>query len=383
MPRTPHVPVKPEMLRWARQSAGMHVTEAAKKLGVSEATLQAWEAEEAHPTARQVEKVADVYKRPVAALFLPAPPQEQPLPIDFRTRFGSQAYGPVSPKTVFAVRRARRLQRVFRELEPSNSALALSASPETDDPVAVASTLRTQLGVSIDEQVSWSGKPSEALNRWRAAVEDLGILVFQFSLPHSDTSGFSLAGEVPAIVLNRSDTQAARIFTLFHEMAHFLIGRPGLCAPEIGVKVAQRSSIEKFCNTVAGALIVPPSALLGHEAVRELRAGKIHIMQALDALAKFFAVSRHVILKSLLSEFVITSWEFRDAYRRLPQGPPPKKKSKGGEPQALKTIRELGEPLVARVCRGLERGFVSQTEAADYLSVGIPYVDRIHEQVSW
>ncbi|HET9315219.1 MAG TPA: helix-turn-helix transcriptional regulator, partial [Vicinamibacteria bacterium] len=69
-------------MTWAREAAGLTPQAAAKKIGVSPKKLAQWETPGAaeRPTPRQLEKLADAVKRPVATFFLPAPPVEPPLP---------------------------------------------------------------------------------------------------------------------------------------------------------------------------------------------------------------------------------------------------------------------------------------------------------------
>jgi transcriptional regulator with XRE-family HTH domain len=80
MARTPDALIKPELLIWARQSAGFSLDAAAAKLRVSEDRLRSWEAGEARPTIAQLRTAAKTYKRPLAIFYLPEPPLDfQPL----------------------------------------------------------------------------------------------------------------------------------------------------------------------------------------------------------------------------------------------------------------------------------------------------------------
>jgi Zn-dependent peptidase ImmA (M78 family) len=60
-----------------------------------------------------------------------------------------------------------------------------------------------------------------ALNAWRAAVERLGILVFQTSeIGLREMRGISIPhGPLPVSLLNSTDAPHGRIFTLLHEFA--------------------------------------------------------------------------------------------------------------------------------------------------------------------
>src|SRR3989304_1630129 len=72
--------VNPDILIWARNSAGLDVETAANKIPVKEDRLTSWEAGSARPTAKQLRKHARAYKRPLSDFFLPNPPRDfQPM----------------------------------------------------------------------------------------------------------------------------------------------------------------------------------------------------------------------------------------------------------------------------------------------------------------
>ena len=80
------IAVAPKILIWARESIGRNIEEVAKRLKVSENTVTSWESGQKNPTLLQLEKLAKtIYKRPLAAFFLPSPPTEPAPPTDFRT----------------------------------------------------------------------------------------------------------------------------------------------------------------------------------------------------------------------------------------------------------------------------------------------------------
>jgi len=76
--------VKPELLRWARESAGYSVTEAARKLSkLAPERLEQWESGEDQPTIAQLRHMARVYRRPLSVFYLPEVPMF-PVMHDFR-----------------------------------------------------------------------------------------------------------------------------------------------------------------------------------------------------------------------------------------------------------------------------------------------------------
>jgi transcriptional regulator with XRE-family HTH domain len=70
--------VTPDALRWARETSGLSIEDAAQRADVSAEAVAAAEAGEDYLTFRQAERLADAYERPVAALFAPNVPHEEP-----------------------------------------------------------------------------------------------------------------------------------------------------------------------------------------------------------------------------------------------------------------------------------------------------------------
>ena len=78
MPQSPPAVVTPSALRWARESIGYELEEAADLIGVRAEKLAAAERGDAYLTLRQAEEAARRYERPLAALFVSEPPVEEP-----------------------------------------------------------------------------------------------------------------------------------------------------------------------------------------------------------------------------------------------------------------------------------------------------------------
>jgi transcriptional regulator with XRE-family HTH domain len=67
--------VKPALLIWARERAGLPLEEAASRLGIEVERLQQWEQGTDRPSIAQLRKIGELYKRPLAVFFLSEPPQ--------------------------------------------------------------------------------------------------------------------------------------------------------------------------------------------------------------------------------------------------------------------------------------------------------------------
>lgn len=381
MPRkTLEVSVNPAVLRWARESSGVGIEEVAKRVRTSVETVAKWESGDRQPTLRILEELAAFYKRPLAIFFLPQPPQEPPLPHDFRVLPGKESL-PLSKETRLAIREARRLQTIAmelmkemeREVKVEIGKTTLKANPEE-----VAANERKRFGISIEEQLGWRDR-YEAFRKWRQAIERLNVLVFQMRMPIEEARGFSLLdGKLPVIVVNAYDAIYARIFTLFHEYAHLLLGTSGVCLPEES-SVAEAIEVESFCNHFAGAFLVPKDTLLKNEQVRALAQAITVPNQAIEQIAKQFKVSKHVIWRRMQLADLISlekyktkceEWE-REAERRG------QRKQFFRVHPSKRCIQEKGLRFTSLVLEAKYRDLITYSDVADYLSIRVKYLEKV------
>ncbi len=78
------VDVNSKVLNWAIKTSGWRKNELVSALNISENTLNGWLSGAIKPTIKQLEKLANKTKRPLAAFLLPQSPKEDPLPKDYR-----------------------------------------------------------------------------------------------------------------------------------------------------------------------------------------------------------------------------------------------------------------------------------------------------------
>ena len=80
--------ITPEVLFWARDTAGWTIEDVVKKLNQKKVDIQTisdWEKGVRKPTIPQLEKLAKFYERPLMVFFFPKPPRESTLEALFRT----------------------------------------------------------------------------------------------------------------------------------------------------------------------------------------------------------------------------------------------------------------------------------------------------------
>ena len=292
------VEIRPEMLRWACDRAGLDPLDLAIRIP----QFAAWERREKRPTLKQLEGFAKATHTPIGYLFLPAPPVERvPIP-DFRTVANERIHHP-SPDLLDTLYVCQQRQEWYREHARSvgDEPLAFVGSVRVRaDVVQTAARIRHALGFDIDERrqtPTWT----EALRRFIAQADALGVLVMvsgvvgsnnRRKLDPNEFRGFALADDLaPLVFINGADTKAAQMFTLAHELAHVWLGQSALSDAQAAS--VPEHDVERWCNQVAAELLVPLEPFRGeYDARAETRA-------ELDRLARRFKVSTLVVLRRM------------------------------------------------------------------------------------
>ena len=293
------VEVRPELLRWARERAGLTPETLIRRIP----QLQAWEQGEARPTLKQIEKFAKVTHTPVGYLFLPEPPVERvPIP-DFRVIASVRINRP-SPDlldTIYICQQRQEWYRDFARSEGEGRLSFVGSSVLTSNIGETAARMRTALGFNIEERFrmpTWT----DALRCFIEQADLLGVLVMvsgvvgnnnRRKLDPTEFRGFALSDDLaPLVFVNGADTKAAQMFTLAHELAHVWLGQSALS--DVGRASEPSHRVESWCNQVAAEFPVPL------EDLRSEYRQHAGLQEECIRLARFFKVSTLVILGAFM-----------------------------------------------------------------------------------
>ena len=384
MPLSAEAIIEPELLVWARKSAGMTLDDAAQKLHISSEALKAWE-RGSTLTTKQLRKAARVYRQSFAAFYLDAAPEPFVPPVRDYRRLPEALQGKLSPELFLDVRSALDHREQFLELLERQEIAVTEFSRETslsEDPEKLSQELRKWLNISLDRQVQWRDTRI-GFNHWRESIESKGVLVLQTKgIPLSEMRGYSLAQfPLPIIVLNRKDAYAGRSFSLIHESVHLMLRTSGLCDLEIRENGSSKDTkVESFCNAVAGATLVPRAAFLATTIVRRHK-GEAWENGELEKLGKEFSVSREVIIRRALN-FNLTTRdfyerkleEFRREYEKRP-------KTEGFVPPHIDAISLSGKPFTRLVLNSFLSEHITASDVSNYLSIKLKHLEKVKHAV--
>lgn len=383
------VPINPQLLRWARQRGGLTGDDLARKLQLKPERVDAWESGAERPSWPQAQKLARVLHIPFGYLFLSEPPQTVlPTIADFRTLPGAES-SRFSPELEDALNDALRKRDWLRERRIGEGASPLpfvgrfTADAPTD---LVAADIRQHLNLPMP--------PAEGLKSWEAHLqrlvahaEEAGIVVLQSGVALGDNRrplsvdefrGFTLVDDyAPVIFVNTRDRVAGRIFTLAHELAHLWSGTSGVSNPSPG-EAPETPAVERFCNRVAGELLVPKDAFL--PAWRQYAGPALDVRA--QALAQEFRVSVFVVLIRAYELGLISRSALDEAYEQARQAATALEAKGGGGGDFYRTLRSRNSRvLVDEVLLALRQGEALYREAAALLNVRVGTLEKALERL--
>jgi len=375
------VSINPKIIKWARESAGWGVDEISKKLKTSKENFEKIESGSKLPTFRQLEFLANYFKRPVAVFFLQKPPEEPTIASSFRILPKSEQE--FSKELKLAIRKTRYYQSIantlLKDLGMDTNPLILKISL-TDNPIEIAKEERKKIGISVEEQYKWQNSYS-AFNFWRESIESKNILVFQFKFPIEDARGFSLMDkEPPAIAINSVDNILARIFTLFHEYAHIILGITEIYSEEEEIDL--NKEVENWCDRFASEFLLPEENLKRDNDFQKYIKTRRLSSEILDNLSKKFKVSKKAVLTRLrtldLIEYDVYKKELETLQKQYIEIP-----EKGGfMSPSQRCLQEKGKQFISSVLQAKERGVITTADTIEYLSIRLKHLDKIQEAIT-
>lgn len=310
--------INPKMMQWARLRAGFtNGYEDDLPLDIK-TRCHKWEKGDVYPTWKQLRKVSQKFNVPTAFFFMDQPPilNELPTLINYRKLDFESIPGENSPALIECIHKSERRRLIFRELleELNEDVIKFEIPNLAPNKKMFSNYIRDVLDVSLETQKSWYNekKHYSYLNNWKNIItKKLGVLIFETEgVFINEMRGLCIFhDEMPIILLNGKDSPNGRIFTLFHELTHLLLGESAICGDDLD------RDIEIFCNSVAGEFLVPRCDLF--ENIDE--SGGNYLYNQIKYNGKPF----YALILEAYDKGIITSLEF-SKYSNLGQNQIPK-----------------------------------------------------------
>lgn len=378
---TPPQP-NPRMIEWARKDAGYDVARIAKRLHLPEERIQGWEATGKPPTVRQLMNLAAFLQRPLSLFFQDEPPRLMPVAAEYR-HLPNVIPGEESPEFRLAIRHmaARRQDALdlSEELgdEPPDFKLGAHLS---DDPKEVGARLRERIGITIQQQEGWRDG-WQAWREWRAAIEQIGVLVFMFpKVPLEEARGVALLRTAwPVAAVNTKEAIESRAYTALHEVVHLMLAAAN---EESSALTDTRSGeelqrLERFAEVAASHALVPEAALaiaVGENAPKDV--------PGMRTLAARFRITPLAAATRLQQSGYLT-WPQYNGWRTawgayldtLP------KKPGGFATPVGKTLGRGGRTFSQLVLEAFDNRRITTSDAARYLNLRPDHFDTLRQKL--
>jgi Zn-dependent peptidase ImmA (M78 family) len=380
MPKVNH-----EILKWARETAGLGEAAAVEKIDINAARgvaaidrLRAIESGEVPPTRRQLLKMSQVYRRPLVTFYLRVQPSKGERGEDFRS-LPDRSTGQEALIDAL-VRDIRTRQSVVRAVlidEDEATPKPFVGSMNLSTGVAnVAASITREIGFNLSEFRD-KRSPEAAFAYLRGEVEAIGVFVLLIgNLGSHHTAidveafrGFALSDDIaPFIIINDQDARTAWSFTLLHELTHVWLGKTGVSGNSPGIE------IEKFCNDVAARILLPTAEL--ESITVDPRFGASALARTISDFAGARNLSSTMVAYNLwrLGKLRDDTWNgLRALFRRQWQAgrEASRNAQKEGDGPSYYVVRRhrLGPALLDFVSRSLGYGALSPTKAGRVLGV--------------
>ncbi|UWU91711.1 XRE family transcriptional regulator [Bradyrhizobium sp. CB1015] len=377
--------VNPEILTWARETAGLSLADAVQRLGINEARgiaavdrLASIEAGEREPSRSLLVRMAKQYRRPLVTFYMSAPPRKGDRGEDFRNLPDRlrDTHGLVDALVRDIGARQNTVRAVLADEEEAEPLPFVASMSMRDGVGAVLSSIRRTIKLDLAEFRA-QASPESAFALLRSRVEAAGVFVLLIgNLGSHHTAidvetfrGFALSDNIaPFVVLNDQDARSAWSFTLVHELAHLWLGATGVSG---GFAEAQ---IETFCNDVASGFLLPANELALVQVDRKTdddtaakRIGDFARERHLSASMVAYNLFRADIITEAtwrtVSALFLAQWrKSRDAQRERQND------STGPDYYVVRRHR-LGSALLNFVSRNMSDGALTPTKAGQVLGV--------------
>lgn len=300
----PHI--NPEILIWAREQLNASPEVLARRVGTSEEKYISWEKGEAVPSYKQLGKIAHQLQLPITAFYLNKTPRSENPRLEMRRLPGYSADEDTfqfSKQVSECIRRRNFTEELIDRMNIDFPAFNFHSSIN-DSPETAAETFRKYLNFGIEEQLKNRGK-FEALKNWRQLLERNGVLVFQLErIDIKEARGFALYKEfLPIVTINSNDSVGGRIFTLFHEVAHIILGQSIV---HNNIDLDSSNEIENWCNKFSAHFLIPTEDLISITK----QVGEINNQEKVDFLIRRYWVSGSALLRRLREHHLINTTVF-------------------------------------------------------------------------
>jgi len=308
--------------------------------------------------------MSKAYRRALLVFYLSEPPRSGDRGQDFRTVPGGPTpiYNPLLDALIRDIRGRQTTVRALLEETESQPVNFIGSAVMNESTEDLANRIKDRLNFSL-EQFRRQPTVEQAFGYLRGTIEGAGVYVLLLgnlgshhtNIPVDVFRGFAIADAIaPFIVINDQDARPAWAFTALHEMTHLWLGTTGVSGGSI------ESRIERYCNDVAGEILLPVDEIRGLVYLR--RAQLAQVIETVSTFASARKISRAMVAYRLLRADAISEETWRQVVDHLKQEwlatrrSQEQERDNGGPSYYVVKRHRLGNALLDIIRRSLGEG---------------------------
>ena len=378
--------VSPGILKKARETAGLSLKCAEKKLKLKVGLLKSLESSKLYPTRNLLIKMTSAYRMPLLTFYLKEFPYKADRGKDFRMIPGDRKVelNPVLNALLLKFCVMQSMTKAVLE-DDLDYTFMHSGSHSVEDGIdAVAEDIRETIKFSVDDYRNRKSS-MDAFKYIRELMENAGIftvLMSNLNNYHTDITpsiyrGYAISDNIaPFVFINNLDSPTAQSFTALHEIVHIWINETGIS----GKPQFSQSDVEVFCNSVASKILLPDASEL--DQYKNLSTKSFEdVVQSISNFASAKHLSRTMVAYNLFrSRFIEEGlWiSLQDYYRKKWEKSRKSSSNKGRGPSYYAVKRShLGKSLLSFIEQSIKDDQLTYTKAAVLLDMKPNKIDTL------
>jgi Zn-dependent peptidase ImmA (M78 family) len=316
--------VNPEVLKWARETAHMGVSDVPKTL-ISHEKLLKIESGKELPTLSVLEKLAKKYDRALYTLLEGEIPKDDYLELPFFRKLNKTNYDFALALFIRDVQKKQDWARNYLLTEGYGEMDFIGSMKLSDDYKKVANKMKERLSLPSflnfrKRKEAYFKAIKEELEKNHIFVSITGSDRANKSIGLEDAQGFAIVDKIaPFIFVNTKNTTNAKIFTVIHETVHLFLAESGISEDSIKFRKPEchEDAVENFCNMVASEVLMPEDIF--REKMNEYSG--LPLKNRITSLSEYFLVSELAVCVRLwklkLIEFKVYEQIYSDIKKRI------------------------------------------------------------------
>lgn len=378
--------MKATVFKSLRENRNFSIAELCLRSKVAEEDLRAYETDDSMIALDTLERVAHVYKKRWTIFLLHSPEVLKKHGNDNRSHHNKTEV--IDVDLINALDAAEYIIDTSAELGGGDGRSFPNVGIDiSKNPGLYAEKLRSLMSVD-EKQLLRQSDEFGALRFWKNLLTEYGLYISEMGWETQSVRAFSIVRQDRAIiVMSTKERPQPRTFSLFHELCHVLMKKPGICDLHEGGK-----DIEALCNAFAAGFLMPESSFRSLAAELGIKEKVMPTEEQLKGLRRVFATSRLATYRRLYTLGYITRPQYDTVQNKYEDwgsqsvdeddGKKEKRKSKSqGGDYYRNQISKNGKRFTVEAFDAYANGLVTSRTLSRMLNVSVDNLNKLKSRV--